>query len=83
MIMKKFFLLGIGITLASLTACSKMPSECQESWNKMEKFGKKLGVSKEELHQRKTEFEDNIKQMDPKEAVQLCSTQNSILEMAK
>ena len=81
--MKKFFLLGIGITLASLTACSKMPSECQESWNKMEKFGKKLGVSKEELHQRKTEFEDNIKQMDPKEAVQLCSTQNSILEMAK
>lgn len=83
MIMKKFFVLSMGITLASLTACSKMPSECQESWNKMEKFGKKLGVSKEELHQRKTEFEDNIKQMDPKEAVQLCSTQNSILEMAK
>lgn len=83
MIMNKFFLLSMGITLASLTACSKMPSECQESWNKMEKFGKKLGVSKEELHQRKTEFEDNIKQMDPKEAVQLCSTQNSILEMAK
>ena len=81
--MKKFFVLSMGITLASLTACSKMPSECQESWNKMEKFGKKLGVSKEELHQRKTEFEDNIKQMDPKEAVQLCSTQNSILEMAK
>ncbi|MBP8063909.1 MAG: hypothetical protein KAY38_02755 [Acinetobacter sp.] len=81
--MNKFFLLSMGITLASLTACSKMPSECQESWNKMEKFGKKLGVSKEELHQRKTEFEDNIKQMDPKEAVQLCSTQNSILEMAK
>ena len=66
MIMNKFFLLSMGITLASLTACSKMPSECQESWNKMEKFGKKLGVSKEELHQRKTEFEDNIKQMDSK-----------------
>ncbi|MDY6510924.1 hypothetical protein SKM62_00545 [Acinetobacter faecalis] len=51
--MNKFFLLGIGITLASLTACSKMPSECQESWNKMEKFGKKLGVPKEELQKRK------------------------------
>ncbi len=44
--MNKFFLLGMGITLASLTACSKMPSECQESWNKMEKFGKKIRCSK-------------------------------------
>ena len=51
--MNKFFLLSMGITLASLTACSKMPSECQESWNKMEKFGKKLGVPKEELQKRK------------------------------
>lgn len=81
--MKKLTLFNMGIILASLTACSKMPSECQESWNKMEKFGIQLGVSKEELHQRKIEFEDKIKQMDPKEAIQLCSTQNSILEMAK
>lgn len=49
----------------------------------MEKFGKKLGVPKEELQKRKHEFEANIKQMDVKEAVKLCSTQNSILEMAK
>lgn len=81
--MKKLILLSMGITLVSLTACSKMPSECQESWNKMEKFGKKLGVSKEELQKRKHEFEDNIKQMDPKEAVKLCSTQNAILQMAE
>lgn len=83
MIMNKFFLLSMGITLASLTACSKMPSECQESWNKMEKFGKKLGVPKEELQKRKKEFEENIEQIDSKEAIKLCSTQNSILEMAK
>ncbi len=60
-----------------------MPSECRESWNKMEKFGKKLGVPKEELQKRKKEFEENIEQMDSKEAIKLCSTQNSILEMAK
>lgn len=81
--MKTLILLIMGITLISLTACSKMPSECQESWNKMEKFGKKLGVPKEELQKHKHEFEANIKQMDVKEAVKLCSTQNSILEMAK
>ena len=81
--MKNLILLSMGITLVSPTACSKMPSECQESWNKMEKFGKKLGVPKEELQKRKKEFEENIEQMDPKEAIKLCSTQNSILEMAK
>ncbi|WP_163124016.1 hypothetical protein [Acinetobacter portensis] len=81
--MKNLILLGMGITLASLTACSKMPSECQESWNKMEKFGKKLGVPKEELAQRKTDFEEKISQMDPKTATQLCASQNSILELSK
>lgn len=60
-----------------------MPSECEASWKKVEQFGKQVGVSKEELKQRKKEFEFNISKMDHEQAKLICSSQNSFLELAK
>jgi hypothetical protein len=81
--MKLWNLLFIGVGVFTLNACSNMPSECEESWKKVEKFGKQVGVSKEELKQRKKEFEVNISKMDREQAKLICSSQNSFLELAK
>jgi hypothetical protein len=74
---------GITVCLISLTGCSKIPTECQESWNKVEKFGKQIGLSDSDLKIKKKEFEDSILQMDPKQAAQICESQNSFLQLAK
>lgn len=79
--MKSLMAICMGFTFLSLTACSKMPSECEESWDKMAEFGKSMGVSKEEIKQKKQEFENSISQMDVKEAKKLCESQKEFLNL--
>ncbi|RGD90618.1 MULTISPECIES: hypothetical protein [unclassified Acinetobacter] len=77
--MKKLLMISASITLLSLTACSKMPKACIESWEKMEKLGKQMGLAEEQLKEQKKKFEEEIKTMNEEEATRMCSTQNSLL----
>ena len=47
--MKKLLMVSTCITLLSLTACSKMPKACVESWEKMEKLAEQMGLPEEQL----------------------------------
>ena len=74
--MKKLLMISASIILLSLTACSKMPKACIESW---EKLGKQMGLAEEQLKEQKKKFEEEIKTMNEEEATRMCSTQNSLL----
>lgn len=73
-------LLGMGMTL---TACSQMPSECEESWDKIEKMAKESGIPDDALKSQKKEFEAQIKSMSKDQAIESCKTQNSFLGLIK
>ncbi|MEG1235662.1 MAG: hypothetical protein RSE18_17760 [Acinetobacter sp.] len=77
--MKKLLIISICMTLLSLTACSKMPKACVESWDKMEKLAQQMGLPEEQLKEQKKQFEEEIKAMNAEEATRMCSTQNSLL----
>ena len=77
--MKKLLIISTCITLLSLTACSKMPKACVESWEKMEKLAEQMGLPEEQLKEQKKKFEEDVKAMNTEEATRLCSSQNSLL----
>ena len=52
--MKKTSLSCLALLSLSLTACSPMPKECAETWEKMESFAKNMGISDEQLKQQKS-----------------------------
>ena len=79
--MKKLTLLCISLCMLSLTACSKMPKECNEAWDKLEKFGKQMGVPEEQLKVQKEQFEKDVKALKTEVAVEQCSAQNSLMGM--
>lgn len=79
--MKKLTLLCLSICMLSFTACSKMPKECNDAWNKLEKFGKDMGVPEDQLKVQKEQFEKEVKAMKVDEAAQQCSMQNSLMGM--
>lgn len=62
-----------------LSACSNMPKECQESWEKLESFSKQMGLSEEQIKQQKVQFEEGIKKHSKEEAIQICQTQSNFL----
>ncbi|WEI04235.1 hypothetical protein PYR78_04085 [Acinetobacter johnsonii] len=51
--MKKPLIISTCITLLSLTACSKMPKACVESWEKTEKLAEQMGLPEEQLKEQK------------------------------
>lgn len=72
------------LTLTTLMAsCSGLPKECEESWEKMEKFAKQSGISEDSLKEQKKAFEEEIKNLSKEEAIQACKAQTSILNMVK
>ena len=56
-----------------------MPKACVESWEKMEKLAKQMGLPEEQLKEQKKKFEEDVKAMNTEEATRMCSTQNSLL----
>lgn len=81
--MKKLLTLSACMTLLSLTACSQMPKACVESWDKMEKLAKQMGLPEEQLKEQKKKFEEDVKAMNNEEAARMCSTQNSLLGLVE
>ena len=63
----------------ALTACSNMPKECEESWQKLESLSKQMGLSEEQIKEQKKQFEEGIKQQSEEDAIQICKTQSSFL----
>ncbi|AYA05014.1 hypothetical protein BEN74_18935 [Acinetobacter sp. WCHAc010034] len=67
----------------TLSACSQVPKECTESWEKMEKLSKKMGMPDDQIKIHKKEFEDNIKGLSKEEAIKACTMQSAFLNMAE
>lgn len=80
--MKKQTLL---ISLSSaiiLSACSQMPSECEKSWEKIEKMALKSGIPKDAIKNQKNDFIAQIKGISEEQAIETCKMQNSFLDLA-
>ena len=78
--MKKHLLLLILSSGIILSACSQMPSECQKTWDNMEKLAIESGIPKDAVKAQKDNFVLQIKNMSKEEAIQSCNMQNSFLE---
>ena len=66
-----------------LTACSKMPKECEQSWENIADIAKKSGIPDDAIEAQKKEFERNVQEMPKDKAIEACSAQNSIFGMVK
>lgn len=66
-----------------LTACSKMPKECEQSWEHIADIAKKSGIPDDAIEAQKKEFERNVQEMPKDKAIEACSAQNSIFGMVK
>lgn len=67
----------------ALSACSKIPSECQDSWNNIEKLAKESGIPDDAIKAQKKEFEAQVQQLSKEQAIQTCNAQNSVLGSIK
>ncbi len=72
--------LGLAVILS---ACSKVPSECQTTWKHIEKIAKSSGIPKEAIENQKKAFEQQISQLPKDEAQKNCKAQNDLLGSAK
>lgn len=77
--MKKTSLSFLALLSLSFTACSPMPKECSDTWEKMETLAKSMGISDEQLKQQKKQFENEVKQMKSEEAIKICTMQGTAL----
>lgn len=80
--MNKFLLISGTAIILTLSACSQVPKECTESWEKMEMLSKKIGMTEDQIKAHKKEFEDGIKGLSKEEAIQACKMQSAFLNMA-
>lgn len=80
--MKPFLTLSAVLLSLSLSACSQMPKECQESWKKIEALAQQMGLPEEQIKAQREQFEANLKGLSNEDAIQACNMQNSILGMA-
>ncbi|MDM1756539.1 MULTISPECIES: hypothetical protein [Acinetobacter] len=82
--MKKiYFALTISSLLLSACSSNKMPKECEESWQQIEKMAKTSGIPEEAINNQKKAFEDEVNKMGKEEATKVCKTQTAILGMVK
>lgn len=77
--MKKTSLSCLALLSLSFTACSPMPKEYADTWEKMETLAKSMGISDEQLKQQKKQFENEVKQMKSEEAVKICTMQGTAI----
>lgn len=73
---------SLGLTLI-LSACSKVPSECQTTWKHIEKIAKSSGIPQDAIESQKKAFEQQISQLSKDEAQKNCKTQNDLLDSTK
>ncbi|ENV32802.1 hypothetical protein [Acinetobacter gerneri] len=78
--MKKIMLVLAGCLSLGLASCSKMPSECQKTWENIEKVAKSSGIPDEALKNQKKAFEEQITNMPKDQANSNCKAQNSVME---
>lgn len=81
--MNKTLLLSLSSLCVTLSACSKMPSECEKSWQQMESIAHQSGIPDEAIKNQKKAFEDQIKNMPKDQAIESCNAQSSILSKIK
>lgn len=79
--MKKLMFTSLSIACLALSGCSKMPKECDQAWDKLEKLASEMGIPEEQLKTQKEQFEKEIKAMDREQATEQCKMQNSIMGM--
>lgn len=80
--MKEHLLVLILTSGLILSACSQMPSECESSWEKIEKMAIDSGIPKDAMKAQKDEFVAQIKGMSKEQAIETCKMQNSFLDLA-
>ena len=66
-----------------LTACNKIPKECEQSWEHIADIAKKSGIPDDAIETQKKEFERNVQEMPKDKAIETCNAQNSIFGMVK
>lgn len=79
--MKFFSVLALSFSMIILTGCNKMPKECNDAWDKLESFGKQMGVPEDQIKVQKEKFVKEVTAMKPEQAKEQCSMQNSIMGM--
>ena len=79
--MKKMIFSTLSIVVLALSGCSKMPKECNDAWDKLEKLASQMGIPEEQLKTQKEQFEKEIQAMDREQATEQCKMQNSIMGM--
>ncbi|AXY56512.1 hypothetical protein CDG60_08005 [Acinetobacter chinensis] len=77
--MRTIKILSLITVILSLNACSKIPEECADSWSKMEKLSRQMGLTDEQIKSQKSKFEHEIKQMDKAQATEMCKSQSTLL----
>lgn len=81
--MKKISLLALLSSCILLSACSKMPSECEESWKHVEKLAKESGIPDDAIKVQKKEFEKQIEKLPKQQAIETCAAQSSAFGFIK
>ena len=77
--MNKLTICLIACCILSLSACSQIPKECEESWDKLEALSKQMGLNEEQIKEQTKQFEDSIKKQSKEQAIQMCQTQSTFL----
>ena len=66
-----------------LTACNKIPKECEQSWEHIADMAKKSGIPDDAIETQKKDFERNVQEMPKDKAIEVCNAQNSIFGLVK
>lgn len=82
--MKNFRNLAVIIFLLfGISACSKIPKECEDTWDKIEEIAKSSGVPPEALSTQKKQFEEQVQAMEKNQAIESCKAQSSVFDLIK
>lgn len=77
---KRYGVISIGLVLS---ACGGMPSECEKSWEQIEKLAKESGIPQHSIDTQKKQFEEQIKSMSKQDAMKTCQAQSSVFGVIK
>lgn len=66
-----------------ITACSQIPSECQDTWDSMAKIAKESGIPADAIKTQEKQFFEQMKAMDKDQAIEACKTSNQMFGLVK
>ncbi|MBI1452520.1 MULTISPECIES: hypothetical protein [Acinetobacter] len=81
--MKPSLLILLGSLSFIVAGCQRLPEECQNYWNNIEKISKQMHMSELQIKTRKQEFVEQVTAMNKQEATEYCSRQSSFLNLMK